>query len=63
MQWFWFMLWTLPKQYIATGAAKHVLVIGSESMSRAVDWSDRTTCILFGDGAGALVLSASNRQG
>jgi len=53
----------IAKQYVATGTAKHVLVIGSESMSKAVDWSDRTTCVLFGDGAGALVLSASARQG
>lgn len=53
----------IAKQYIATGAAKNVLVIGSESMSRAVDWTDRTTCVLFGDGAGAVVLSASDRPG
>jgi 3-oxoacyl-[acyl-carrier-protein] synthase-3 len=53
----------IAKQYIATGAVKHILVIGSESMSRAVDWSDRSTCILFGDGAGAVVLSASERPG
>lgn len=53
----------IAKQYIATGAAKNILVIGSESMSRAVDWTDRATCVLFGDGAGALVLSASDREG
>ncbi|RYW16278.1 beta-ketoacyl-ACP synthase 3, partial [Legionella pneumophila] len=53
----------VAKQYIATGAAKHVLVVGSESMSRAVDWTDRSICVLFGDGAGAVVLSASDRQG
>lgn len=53
----------IAKQYIATGAAKHILVIGSESMSRAVDWTDRSVCVLFGDGAGAVVLSASDRQG
>ena len=53
----------IAKQYIATGAAKHVLVIGSESMSKAVDWTDRTTCVLFGDGAGAVVLSASDKPG
>lgn len=53
----------IAKQYVATGAAKHVLVIGSESMSKAVDWTDRTTCVLFGDGAGAVVLSASDREG
>ncbi len=53
----------IAKQYIATGAAQHVLVIGSETMSKAVDWTDRSTCILFGDGAGAVVLSASERPG
>ncbi len=53
----------MAKQYLATGTAKHVLVIGSESMSKVVDWTDRSTCILFGDGAGAVVLSASERQG
>ncbi|EHL30246.1 beta-ketoacyl-ACP synthase III [Legionella drancourtii] len=53
----------IAKQYIASGAAKHVLVIGSESMSRAVDWNDRSTCVLFGDGAGAVILSASDKPG
>jgi 3-oxoacyl-[acyl-carrier-protein] synthase-3 len=53
----------IAKQYIATGVAKHVMVVGSESMSRAVDWDDRATCILFGDGAGAVVLSASDTPG
>lgn len=45
--------------YIRSGMCKHVLVIGTEAISRAVDWTDRSTCILFGDGAGAAVLSAS----
>ncbi len=53
----------IAHQYIATGAARHILVIGSESMSRAVDWTDRATCVLFGDGAGAVVLSASDKPG
>ena len=53
----------IAKQYITTGAVQHILVIGSESMSRAVDWSDRATCVLFGDGAGAVVLSSSTEQG
>lgn len=53
----------IAKQYIASGAAKHVLVVGSESMSRAVDWQDRSTCVLFGDGAAAVVLSASDEPG
>ncbi len=43
---------------IRTGTAKHALVIGSETFSRILDWEDRTTCVLFGDGAGAVVLSA-----
>jgi 3-oxoacyl-[acyl-carrier-protein] synthase-3 len=42
--------------YIRAGFARHVLVIGAETMSRVVDFSDRTTCVLFGDGAGAAVL-------
>lgn len=49
-------------QYVRSGAARHVMVVGSESMSRAVDWTDRSTCILFGDGAGAVVLSASEER-
>ncbi len=53
----------IAKQYIETGAAQNIMVIGSESMSRALDWTDRSTCILFGDGAGAVVLSASDRKG
>lgn len=53
----------IAKQYVATGAAKHVIVVGSESMSRAVDWNDRSTCVLFGDGAGAVVLSAGSEPG
>lgn len=49
--------------YIKQGQAKHVLVIGAEAMSRLMDWSDRGTCILFGDGAGAVILSASEKPG
>ena len=49
--------------YIASGMAKNVLVIGAETLSRCTDWSDRGTCILFGDGAGAVVLSASDEPG
>lgn len=45
-------------QFIATGVMKNILVIGGEVMSRYVDWTDRNTCILFGDGAGAAVVSA-----
>ncbi|RME40425.1 MAG: ketoacyl-ACP synthase III [Caldilineae bacterium] len=46
-------------QFIATGAYDHVLVIGVELISRFLDWTDRNTCVLFGDGAGAVVLSPS----
>jgi 3-oxoacyl-[acyl-carrier-protein] synthase III len=45
-------------QYIRTGTYRTVLVIGAEVLSRMVDWTDRTTCILFGDGAGAVVVQA-----
>ncbi len=54
---------TTAHQFIANGAAKHALVIGVEVLSRVVDFTDRTTCVLFGDGAGAVVLSASEEQG
>ncbi len=46
----------VARQFIATGAARNVLVVGAECLSRYVDWTDRTTCVLFGDGAGAVVL-------
>jgi len=49
--------------YITSGMAKHVLVIGAELLTRFLDYTDRNTCILFGDGAGAVVLSASDEPG
>jgi len=49
--------------YIRGGLAKRVLVIGSETFSRILDWSDRSTCVLFGDGAGALVLESEDGAG
>jgi len=49
--------------YVRSGMARHVLVIGAELLTRFVDYSDRSTCILFGDGAGAVVLSASDEEG
>ncbi|RUW17263.1 ketoacyl-ACP synthase III [Mesorhizobium sp. M4B.F.Ca.ET.215.01.1.1] len=49
--------------YIRGGLAKRVLVIGSETFSRILDWNDRSTCVLFGDGAGALVLEAGEGTG
>ena len=54
---------SIADQYIRTGTYKHVLVIGSEVMSRIIDWNDRTICVLFGDGAGAVVLSQSDEPG
>jgi len=48
---------------IASGMAKNALVVGAEVMSRILDWSHRNTCVLFGDGAGALVLQASDTPG
>ena len=50
-------------QFIKTGMAKKVLVVGAESMSRITNWEDRNTCVLFGDGAGAVVLEASTEEG
>ena len=54
---------TTAEQYIKTGAANKVLVVGSETMSRILDKTDRGTAILFGDGAGAVVLSGSEETG
>ena len=53
----------IADQYIKSGAAKKVLIVGSEICSRIVDWTDRGTCILFGDGAGAILLGASEEAG
>lgn len=53
----------IARQYIENKSAKVALVIASERMSRTLDWSDRSTCVLFGDGAGATVLSQSNTPG
>lgn len=50
---------SIAEKYIRSGAARKILVIGSEILSRIVDWKDRNTCVLFGDGAGAVVLEAS----
>lgn len=51
---------SMADSLIRSGSAKRILVIGAETMSRLVDWSDRGTCILFGDGAGAVVVEASD---
>jgi 3-oxoacyl-[acyl-carrier-protein] synthase-3 len=50
-------------QFVATGAAKRVLVVGTEVLSRITNWTDRSTCVLFGDGAGAVVLEAAEFGG
>jgi len=50
-------------KFIRSGSARNVLVVGAETMSRVVDWADRGTCVLFGDGAGAVVLGASDTPG
>lgn len=50
-------------RFIRTGGAKCALVIGAETYSRILNWTDRTTCVLFGDGAGAVVLRAANEPG
>ncbi len=53
----------MAAQAIRAGAVQNALVIGAETLSRLVDWSDRNTCVLFGDGAGAFVLQAGSERG
>lgn len=54
---------SVADQFIQTGMAKKVLVVGAETLSRITNWSDRNTCVLFGDGAGAVILEASEEAG
>jgi 3-oxoacyl-[acyl-carrier-protein] synthase III len=54
---------SIASKYIQTGSVDYALVIGSESLTRLVDWKDRSTCILFGDGAGAVVLGVDKTPG
>lgn len=54
---------SIADQYIKTGQIKTALVIGSEALTRLVDWQDRSTCILFSDGAGAVILHADEKPG
>jgi 3-oxoacyl-[acyl-carrier-protein] synthase-3 len=54
---------SVADQFIKTGMAKRVLVVGAETLSRITNWQDRTTCILFGDGAGAVLFEASSEPG
>ena len=53
---------SIADNYISNKQAKNVLVIGSEIFSRILDWNDRSTCVLFGDGAGAIVLSDNKKK-
>jgi len=53
---------TVADNFIKTGQAKNILVIGAEKMSSVVDWADRTTCVLFADGAGAVILQAKEND-
>lgn len=50
-------------QFIQNGACRNVLVIGAETLTKILDWTDRTTCVLFGDGAGAMVVRATEKEG
>jgi len=54
---------SVADNYIRTGFSKNILVIGAEKYSNLLDWSDRSTCVLFGDGAGAAILSANKDKG
>jgi 3-oxoacyl-[acyl-carrier-protein] synthase-3 len=54
---------SIADKYVKTGEAKCALVVGAETLSRIVDWKDRTTCVLFADGAGAVVLKPSSEPG
>ncbi len=54
---------TTADQFMRTGSIRRALVIGAETMSRIVDWTDRETCVLFGDGAGAVVIEAADEPG
>jgi len=53
----------IADKFVRTGSARRALVVGAETFSRILDWTDRTTCILFGDGAGAVVLEAAEEPG
>lgn len=54
---------SIGEKFVRTGEATRVLVVGAETLSRFVDWTDRSTCILFGDGAGAVILAPSEEPG
>ena len=54
---------SIADKFVTSGESKNALVIGAETLSRITDWTDRSTCVLFGDGAGAVVLQPSTEQG
>ena len=54
---------SIADRFVRTGGAQRALVVGAEAMTRILDWTDRGTCVLFGDGAGAVVLEASSEPG
>ena len=54
---------SVADKFIRTGSAKCALVVGAETLSRVLDWTDRSTCVLFGDGAGAVIIEASDEPG
>jgi 3-oxoacyl-[acyl-carrier-protein] synthase III len=54
---------SIADKFVSTGQSKNALVIGAETLSRITDWTDRATCVLFGDGAGAVVLQPATEQG
>lgn len=54
---------SVADKFVSTGQAKCALVVGAETLSRITDWTDRSTCVLFGDGAGAVVLQPSDEMG
>ena len=53
----------IADSFIKSKKGKNILIVGAETLSKIVDWKDRRTCVLFGDGAGAVILSASNKSG
>lgn len=58
----WIYAANIAKQYIENGVAEHILVIGAETLSKITNWKDRGTCVLFGDGAGATIISRSENK-
>ena len=53
----------IADKFIQTGSVKRALVVGAETLSRIIDWTDRNTCVLFGDGAGAVIVVPADEPG